>query len=136
MYDTLYAGAAEPGAARLDANARAQAFSAVFSGDALEATGTSAAIEASRRANCRDFMVVFLDGQKYQHPAWTIDSTYGADKRENSSVIVISLTCVNFAIPGDLSSDLWSTSPVYVTCLCDLWSTSPVYVTCLCDLSM
>jgi len=45
----LNAGAAAPGAARLVAKARAQAFSAAFSGDALEMMGVSAAIDAERQ---------------------------------------------------------------------------------------
>jgi hypothetical protein len=58
----------------LDANALAQAFAEILSGDALEMVGYDAAIVTAASAIFRRIMVVFLKGQKYQRPACTIRS--------------------------------------------------------------
>jgi hypothetical protein len=46
----LYAGVPAPGAAMLDANALAQAFAEILSGDALETLGDKAAIVTAASA--------------------------------------------------------------------------------------
>src|ERR1700733_3184169 len=79
---TLNAGGAFPAEARLDAKARAQAFNAVLSGVAFAITGARAAAAAATRANLTEFMVVFLDGQKYQHPTPNLINPQCSDKRE------------------------------------------------------
>jgi hypothetical protein len=71
---SLYAGVLAPGAAMLDANALAQAFAEILSGDAFETVGDNVAIVTTASAIFRRFMVVFLEGQKYQRPACTIRS--------------------------------------------------------------
>ncbi len=52
----------------LEANALAQAFADVLSGDALEMAGDNMATVTDASATLRKIMVVFLDGQKYQRP--------------------------------------------------------------------
>ena len=59
-YFNLNAGALDPGVAMLAANARTQASSAAFSGEAWETAGNNAAIDAALKMKVRKFMMVFL----------------------------------------------------------------------------
>src|ERR1700722_5752566 len=59
----------------LDANALAQAFAEILSGDALE-------MVAAASATFRRIMVVFPEDQKYQRPKRTLRSGPHPDKRE------------------------------------------------------
>jgi hypothetical protein len=52
----------------LSTKARAQIFIAAVSGDALQIVGENAAMAAAASPKVRGFMVVFLDGQRYQRP--------------------------------------------------------------------
>jgi hypothetical protein len=70
----LYAGVLLPGAAMLEANALAQAFADILSGDALDMAGDNVATVTAASATLRRIMVVFLDNQKYQRPTCTIRS--------------------------------------------------------------
>jgi hypothetical protein len=65
----LYDGEADPGAARLEAKALAQALSATLCGFALDIEGEIAAIAAAMRVRFRSCMVVFLDAQNTNTPA-------------------------------------------------------------------
>ena len=76
----MYEGAAVHGDARLVAKAYAHASSAAASGKAFDTAGASAPIAKARSAIFLWFMVVFLDGQKYQRPSDTLGDTNGPHK--------------------------------------------------------
>jgi len=65
----------------LAARARAQVLTESASGDAWEINGENPAAVTTASVKRRKFMRVFLEGQKYQRPAFTMDSIHVYDKR-------------------------------------------------------
>jgi hypothetical protein len=79
------------------AKACAQAASDALSGDALEIEGDMAAVAARMSPTVRIFMVVFLDGQKYQRPTVTLGWGVRPHKREKLGEPQIFLMCMRSA---------------------------------------